>query len=262
MARPRLLAGSLAAAFLVVPVVAYLALRLLPLSFDGKAGLWVVAITPGAPMIFSAASRRGLGDPELAASFQVAVALLVVLFAPLWLEVISVLTGSDYRMDPLVIVKQVLTVQLIPILLGLMIHRWWPNPAERAGNAIARFGFLVLMGLVVLILIAVAPSIIRSIRIWNLAATALVAVSAVLSGHYLAGPDLVYRVTIANANAQRNPGLALAIAAWNLPHQKAATLLTIVVYVLVAAVVAAIYTKISIWLGYPEDRADRHNPAC
>jgi bile acid:Na+ symporter, BASS family len=244
--RPRLLVGSIAAAFLVVPAFTYLVIQVIPLSFATKAGLWVIAITPGAPMIHTAASRRGLGNPDLAASFQVTVALLVIVFAPLWLLIISGLTGLDYRMNPLAIMRQVSVVQLVPILLGLMIHRKWPAPAERIGNTILRFGTIALVALALVILAFLSKHILNSAGGWRFLATALVALSAIVGGYFLTGPDLTTRATIANANAQRNPGLALAIAAWNLPEQKSAIMLVVVVYVLVAAVVEAVYTKICV----------------
>lgn len=242
--RPKLLMGSLAAAFLVVPAFTYLLLQAVPLSLPTKAGLWLIAITPGAPMIQTTAFRRRLGDPDLAASFQITVALLVIVFAPLWLIILSALTGTNYRMDPFAIARQVSSVQLAPILLGLVIHQKWPDPATRLGNAILRFGLVALIALVLVILVLLAKPMVSSAGLWRFAATVSVAVLAIAAGHLLAGPELTTRATIANANGQRNPGLALAIAASNLPEQKSAIMLVVVVYVLVIAVAETIYTKL------------------
>ncbi len=243
--RPKLLFGCTIAAFIVVPVVAYLVFKVLPLSWEAKVGLWVVAITPGAPMIYSKALRRGLGDAGLAASFQVSVALMVIAFAPLWLAIIGALTGSRYWIPPAVIARQVSTVELIPIVLGLAVHHWLPDFARRAGrDNLSRIGNLALLVLMVMLLVFFAPRIVAGAEAWRLLAAALIAAAAIISGHYLAGPDLASRVTIANANAQRNPGLALAIVAWNLPEQKAATVVVVITYVLVATICAAVYTKL------------------
>lgn len=241
---PRLLAGSIAAAFLIVPLATYLVLQILPLSFSAKAGLWVIAITPGAPMIYNAASRRSIANAELAASFQVTVALLVIVFAPLWLTIIGALSGAEYGIPPLVIAKQVFTIQLIPILLGLVIHLWQPAFAESAANIIIKIGGIVLVVLVVAILIVIGPKVIAAANSWRVTGAVLVAVAAIAGGHYLTGPEPATRLTIADANVQRNPGLALAIAAWNLPDQKPAMVVVILIYVIVATLAAAIYTKI------------------
>ena len=241
---PALLVKSIAAAFLIVPAFTYLVIQIIPLSTAQAAGLWLIAIAPGAPMIQNAASRRAIGDPELAASFQVAAALLVIAFAPLWLLVMSALTGSELRMHPLAVARQVSQVQLIPVLLGLVIHERWPRPAERAGDFIRKFGYIALMALFVLIFVLFLGRIIRSLSGWEIVAAAMVAVCAIAAGHLLAGQDLATRATIANADAQRNIGLALAIATWNLPDQRGAVALVLVLYTLIATIAIAAYVTI------------------
>ena len=242
--RPRLLVGCLIAAFVVVPVAAYAVFHMLPLSFAAKVGLWVVAITPGAPMIYRAALKRGVGDPGLAASFQVSVALLVVIFAPVWLAIISALSGGHYWIPPLVVLKQVSTIQLIPVLVGLSLRRWLPRIVGQAGKVLTLIGNIGLLVLIAMLLVVLGPRVIAGREAWTILAAALIAAAALAGGHLLAGPGPVARVTIANANVQRNIGLALAIATWNLPEQKAETVVVIATYILVAVVAAAVYTSV------------------
>ena len=242
--RPSLFFRCLIAAFIVVPITAYLVFQLLPLTFEDKVGLWVVAIAPGAPMIYRTALSRGLGNKVLAASFQITVALLVILFAPIWLAIISLRSGESYWIPPVVVAKQVFTIQIIPIVTGLMIHHWLPSFAERIKELITKICTPVFVVLIVVLLIVFGPRAIESAELWRIVATVIVASAAVAGGHYLAGPEPSWRVTIANANVQRNPGLALLIAAWNLPEEKSATVMVIVTYVLIAFAVAAVYTSI------------------
>lgn len=239
---PERLAGCIAAAFLAVPIGVYIIIQSLPLSIPVKVGLWVVSITPGAPMIYSAATRRGLSDPELAASFQVTTALLVIIFAPLWLELVNLLTRQQYGLSPLTLARFVVILQLIPILLGLMIYHYNPESSAKTSKTIEAIDRLLLFAIALVIIVFISPRILRSLTGWQFLATALTAATAVLAGHFFAGPSLISKVTIANANAQRNPGLALAIVGWNLPEQKPGAVLVVVVYVLTAAVVAAAYT--------------------
>lgn len=241
---PRLLVGSVAAAFVVVPVVTYLMFQVLPLPFGVKAGLWAVSITPGAPMIYRAAMKRGVGDPELAVSFQVTVALLVVLLAPVWLEVASALTSGDYGMAPWVFLRQVSEVQLIPILVGMALHRWQPSLAERVQPMLVRIGNAALIVLAVVMLAVLGPRLLAAVRLWTAIATVVMAASAIIGGHLLAGPQPTARLTIANANAQRNPGLALTIIAWSTPEHRGAAVVAIVVYVVIAITMTALYTRV------------------
>lgn len=242
--RPRLLLGSLAAALVVVPALTYLVFQLIPLSFAARAGLWVLAIAPGAPMIHTAASRRSACNADLAASFQVTVALLVIVFAPLWLLLVGAFTGLDYRMSPLKVLGQVSQVQLIPILLGLLLHHRWPQAAERAGAMIKKTSMIALLVLLLIILAFLAPRILSGVAIRELLAAALVAASALGAGHVLTGPDTATRATIATANSQRNIGLALAIASWNLPYEQEGAAIVIVLYALTAGILQLVYSAI------------------
>jgi BASS family bile acid:Na+ symporter len=241
---PRLLAGSLVAAFVVVPLVAYGTLRMLPLSFGTKAGLWAVSITPGAPMIYRAAMKRGVGNPELAASFQVTVALLVILLAPAWLAIVSAVTGGDYGIAPAVVLKQVSTIQLIPILLGMALHGWLPCFAQRAGPVLVKIGNTGLIVLAAILVAVMGLRIVSAIQIWTIIAAGLIAAAAIVGGHLLAGPEPANRLTIANANAQRNAGLALTITAWSVPEHRGVAVVAVVVYLVIALVMTAVYTRI------------------
>lgn len=242
--KPRLLAGALVAAFVVVPLVAYGLFRTLPLSYGAKVGLWAIAIAPGAPMIYRAAVKKKIGDPELAASFQVTVALLVIILAPIWLAIISAVTPENYWIPPRVLFKQVSTVQFIPLLIGMTLQGWRPALAAQITPLLVKIGQIALSFLVVILLVALGPRIITVVQGWTILAAALMAAAAIIGGHLLTGPALTTRLTIANANAQRNPGLALTLIAFGAPLQKGTAEIAVVVYMVIAIVMAVIYTGI------------------
>lgn len=241
---PKLLVGSIAAAFLVVPVVTYLVFQIIPLSFGTKAGLWAVSITPGAPMIYRAAMKRGIGDPDLAVSFQVTVALLVIALAPVWMAIVSAITGGDYGIAPMVLLKQVSTVQLIPIVVGMAMHRWQPGLADRAEPILVKIGNTALILLAAILMAGLGIRIASAVQAWTVIAEVLMAASAIVGGHLLGGPAPASRLTIANANAQRNPGLALTIIAFSVPEHRGAAMVAVVVYLVTATVMTAIYTRV------------------
>jgi BASS family bile acid:Na+ symporter len=125
-----------------------------------------------------------------------------------------------------------------------VIRRQFPQQAPNAARVLIRIGNLALVLLAGAFLLALSPKIIANAEIWRILGSVLIAIAAVLSGHYLAGPELKNRVSIANANVQRNPGLALAIAAWNLPDKKTETILEVITYSLIGLMIAAVYTKV------------------
>lgn len=242
--RSWLLVGSLVAAFVVVPVITYGIFQILPLPIGTKAGLFAISITPGAPMVYRAAMKRGIGNPELAVSFQVTVALLVIILAPIWLEIISALTGSNYGIPFSVLLKQVSTIQLIPLLIGMVLHRWLPDLVECVTPIVMKMSQIALYVLVVILLAVLGLKIIAGIHVWTILAAVLMAASAIIGGHLLAGPEAANRLTIANANAQRNPGLALTITAWTLSQQQGNATVAMVVYLITSIVMIAVYTNI------------------
>jgi bile acid:Na+ symporter, BASS family len=240
--QPRLLAGSLVATFVVVPLVAYGLVRMLPLPFGAKVGLFAISITPGAPMVYRTAAKRGVGNPELAASFQVTVAVLVIVAAPIWLAIVSALSGGSYWIPLTVVLKQVSTIQFVPVLIGMALHGWQPGFAERATPTLVKFGSIALSILIVVLLVKIGLRILAAMEAWTIIAAVLMAASAIFGGHLLAGPEPATRLTIANANAQRNAGLALTIAAWNVPEHQGAAVEAVVTYAIIALVMLAVYT--------------------
>lgn len=241
--QPRLLLGSLVATFVVVPLVAYGLVQMLPLSSGAKVGLFAISITPGAPMVYRAAMKRGVGNPELAASYQVTVALLVIIAAPAWLVIVSALSGGSYWIPLAVVLKQVATIQFVPVLVGMALHKWQPGFAERAAPTLVKFGSIALSILMVILLVAVGLRILAAMEVWTIVAAVVMAASAIIGGHLLAGPELATRLSIANANAQRNAGLALTIAAWNVPEHQGAAVVAVITYTIIALVMLTVYTR-------------------
>src|SRR5271167_4212828 len=72
----------LVATFLVPPAVALLMFRWMPLDFGEAVGLFMLGVSPGAPLTSRNAAKKGF-DLQLAASYQVWGALLMPFMIPL-----------------------------------------------------------------------------------------------------------------------------------------------------------------------------------
>ncbi|NJL48718.1 MAG: hypothetical protein HC929_16100 [Leptolyngbyaceae cyanobacterium SM2_5_2] len=118
--RPSLLLRCCLAAFVVVPVAAMVVTRVLPLSFEVRAGIAAMAVIPGAPFIYRK-MLKGPGDAELAGSFQATMALLSILLVPLWFGIISALYPNDAAAPLATVFKQVMLMQGVPLLAGAAI---------------------------------------------------------------------------------------------------------------------------------------------
>jgi BASS family bile acid:Na+ symporter len=238
--RPGLLARCLVASFVLTPIAAMIINQVLPLSFPVKAGLAVMAICPGAPMVYRKL-LKGRTLPDLAGSFQATTALLAVVVVPLWLNIFAALYPNDASFDPAAIFRQVAMAQLLPIAIGLAIHSGFPELADDLDQPVFKLGTFLLLGLIFVILIAALPKVLTMGFMPVLAAVLFAAASLVI-GHMLGGPEPESRLTLAVANSTRNAGLAFAIATAN--FQNPGILPAIATYAVFAGISGSIYSKL------------------
>lgn len=240
--RPSLLLRCFLAAFVVVPVAAMVVTRVLPLSFEVRAGIAAMAVIPGAPLIYRK-MLKGPGDVELAGSFQATMALLSIVLVPLWFGIISALYPNDAAAPLAVVFKQVMLMQGVPLLVGAAIAHWLPDLADDFNEPLNRISSAMLVG-VVLLVAAMGLSLVLKAGPVPILAVVLMAAAGLLSGHYLGGSDPITRQTIAVANASRNAGLALAIITLNFPAVAHEVLVTIAAYAIMSGIASKIYTHL------------------
>ncbi|QQE67511.1 hypothetical protein GFS31_42240 (plasmid) [Leptolyngbya sp. BL0902] len=240
--RPSLLVRCIVAAFVVVPLAAMVVTKVVPLSFEVRAGIAAMAVIPGAPVIYRK-MLKGPGDAELAGSFQATMALLSVVLVPLWFGIISALYPMDATAALSVVFKQVMTVQGIPLLVGAALAHWLPDLTEEFSEPLNRISNAMLIG-VVLMVVVMGLSLVLKAGPLPILAVVLMAAAALLAGHYLGGSDPVQRETLALANGSRNAGLALALITLNFPAVAQEVLVTIASYAVMSGIATKIYTHL------------------
>lgn len=235
--KPGLLIRVLLASFVLVLLAVVIVVGILPLSAPVRIGIALMAITPGAPLIYRKISKMGW-NATLAASYQVTVSLLAIVFIPVLAVILSNFYPNQDVVTPLEGFKQVLAVQIIPLTIGLAIRAGIPDFADDIEGFVTRIGNGTFLALGVLILVKGLEQALNA-GILTILAIALIAAASLMIGHFLGGADPNDRATLAIANATRNPGLALVITVLN--FTKAEILPTIIVYALISAVAVAIY---------------------
>ena len=113
------------------------------------------------------------------------------------------------------VAQQILTVQIIPILLGAAITEWVPNLGQDLFEPVSKVGNFLLLGALIIILIISLPTLLE-VGWGNVVSILLFVVAMVAIGHFLGGPDPQTRITMALANSSRNAGLALVLVTLNL----------------------------------------------
>ncbi len=232
-------ARLLIAVFVVPPAVALILARILPLDMGETAGLFLIGVAPGAPMLTRNIARRGF-DAQLAATYQVYVALLTPLALPFLVLGAGKLYDKHIWIPPRIILAQVAEKQFVPLLIGLVLMYFAPRLLTRLHpwiNGVAN-GMLVVF--LIVILYAMRAELLK-ITPWVIVATLGVAAASIAIVHALARVDTWRTRTLAICNANRHIGLALLLSG-RYVHAKNA-LPTVACYALVAPVLMGTYSK-------------------
>jgi predicted Na+-dependent transporter len=220
--RPAFLGRVLLGTCVLVPL-AGLALVLMPLHGLLSRPTWVamglMLACPSAPLILFRVRSSG-GTAELAARLQIGAALLAILTVPL-MEVVfrssAALRGWEllsWGISPGHVAAQVLKVQVLPVLAGVLLGQWQPELARRCSRALGGLATVLLILMMLALLLLSGRQLLPYLQ-QNLVGLAGMAVLSVLSlaiGYGLAGSDPLERRTVALVTGMRNTGLAAQLA--------------------------------------------------
>ena len=243
--RLQLLVRGLAVNFIITPVLIYLSIRWLPISPDVKIGIMLMAAAPVAPM---APPFVGMAKGDLAYSvgLMTIVALLSVPLTPLIISLALPKSEGGVVVDPLQIIQTLLTVQLIPIIAGMVCRQVKPALAEKLLGFVPRIGQIGLLVGVGLLLAAQFKQII-SIELVAYLVMPLLVVAMLFAGDWMMiGQKPGLRRSLAVSTAIRNIPLAFLIANASFPGSAVAPVT--LVFSVFTMVFSIIYGKMVIRL--------------
>jgi predicted Na+-dependent transporter len=204
----RTVALLLLANFVVVPLVAIVLARVLPVGSATATALVIYGCCAGAPFLPKLA-QMVKGDVALAVGAMVLLMVVTVLYAP----VVLPLAIEGLSVDAWQIASSLVVFMLVPLGLALIVRARYP---ELAAGWVGPAGQLSTMALLVGISAGLFVSwreIIGALGSWIFIGIVLVLVAALLAG-YLAGtgrPAQVRNVTMLGTG-QRNVSAALVVA--------------------------------------------------
>jgi BASS family bile acid:Na+ symporter len=232
MRKPRMVVNGLLANFVLAPVATAALLYLFDATPLVSVGFLILAVCPGAPLgpPFTAIAK---GDVSYATGQMVILAGLSALLSPALLGLIMprLFPAGDLHIDYLVIVKTLLISQMVPLGIGLSIHRFAPSLASRVAKPVGLIGNLLLAIVVALILVREYESL-ASIRFRGWVGIALLLASTIAIGWVCGGPERATRKAMAVTTAVRNAAVALVIVSGNFAGTAAVT--AVVAYALVS----------------------------
>jgi BASS family bile acid:Na+ symporter len=236
--RPGLLARSLVAMLVVMPVVAIVLVRTFDFTRTVEIVLVALAISPVPPLLpnreraAGAAVSYGLG-------LMVTLGVLSILAVPLAVSLLERIFGLPLGMSPAAIARLMLTMLVGPVVVGVALRALAPGFAARVARPVNRLAIALLVLGALVLLVATAPAI------WGLLGDATVLALAIFVsiglavGHVLGGPDPDHAGVLALSTACRHPIIAMTIAATNFPGERFGA--TIILYLLVNIVLSIPY---------------------
>ena len=230
----------LLATFIVPPAIALLLPHIFPLTLPEMAGLFMVGVAPGAPLMTRNIAKKGF-DMHLAAGYQLWGALLIPVMIPLVVFTAGKLFDRDIWIPPRVLLKEIAQKQFLPLLLGMALAYLLPAVSAKLQRPMTVIGNVVLTVAIVAFLFKMGPAALKALTPWLPVAALVLAVGSVLAIRLLLWADVLTDRTLAICNANRHVGLALLLSGQYL-HAKAA-LPAVAAYAIVAPFVMGATSK-------------------
>jgi len=235
--RPRLLFRSLLAMYVLVPLAAIIFVSILPLAEGLKLAVFVLAISAGAPLLPK--KLMGMGSDEYVLSLVVTASVLAIFTVPAWSAVLGPLFGKESHLAPIEVAMLISKSFLLPLAIGMLVRRFFPDHAELTADKILTVAGLVLSISAILLLVTNWQLLVKAGWPALLTLSGLTLISLVI-GHVMGGEEPGERTALAVSCATRHLGLAILVAA-AVPGPKTAVF--IAAYIVASAVVAIPYLR-------------------
>ena len=236
----RLLLMTLAANFVIVPLVAVLLANLLGLEEDLRIGLILISIVAGAPLVPKLAQIAKANVP-----FAVASTALLVVATVIYLPLVFPLVLPGVRLDTMSIVRPLAIQIVLPLVLGLIVDYISKDEADVLLPVLGQIANVSLTLMLVLMLGGNVGNVLGLIGTGSILAAILLFAVAMAAGYFLGGGDAATRRTLSMATGQRNLAAAFVVTAGSFADRP-----TVLVFLAAAGLIAMIMMMpIAGWFG-------------
>ncbi len=206
----RLVAVSLAANFVLVPILALAIVTIVPLAEGLRVGLILVGFAAGAPFLPKLV-QLAKGDMAFTAGLMVLLMVTTILYLPVVLP--FVLTGV--QVNPWEIARSLVLLMLIPLAVALFIRARYEEVARGLIPTMTMAANLSLAAMFVGYFVAYWDETSGVLGTGGILGAVLLVAGAVLIGYVLGGTDADRRKVLALGTGQRNLAAAFAVASGN-----------------------------------------------
>ncbi len=204
----RLVIMSLAANFLLVPLLAYVIVRVIPLEQPLQIGLIVLSTAAGAPFLPKLV-QVARGNIAFGVGLMAMLMVVTVAYMPLVLPLL--LPGVS--VNPWDIAKSLIVLMLVPLAIGLLIRSHSPETASDYAPLMSKVSSLCLVLILVVGLGLNVSNIIALVGTGGIVALLAFIVGSLAIGYLLGGSDPSIRSVTGLGTAQRNVAAAILVSA-------------------------------------------------
>ena len=204
--RPGLLARSLVAMNLIMPMVALALVSSFNFKTPVQVALIALSVSPLPPVL--PGKRLNLRSHGYIYGIVVVAAVCSVVLVPLAASLLSTHFHTQHVSAVKVFIVVLLTV-LAPLLIGIALQRIGASRASSLATVLSKIGTALLLVACIPVLVMEWPTIRSLFGDGTVVAAIVLSGLGLLVGHLLGGPDPQNRTVLALATASRHPGVAL-----------------------------------------------------
>ncbi|ADZ09754.1 Bile acid:sodium symporter [Methanobacterium lacus] len=218
---------SLAANFVVLPVVTYIILQLIPLQQGLAIGLVLMAAGAGSPFMLKLVQFMK-ADMAFAVGLMLILSTVTLIYMPLLLSLLI----PGVSVNPLSIAGSLLGLIFVPLIVGTVLKLKYTKLAATIQPIFNRLSNIFIFMVVVLYLGLNYQDFITVFGTGALVAALMFVTAAFVVGYLLGGPSKNTRSVLGMGTAIRNSSAAFVVAVTNFSSEYDVMAMIIVVYML------------------------------
>jgi BASS family bile acid:Na+ symporter len=223
--------------FVLVPMLAFMIVRLFSLEQPLAIGLTLVALAAGAPFAIKLTQISG-ADPAFSAGILVLLLIVTILFMPFvlpWLE-------PGIAVNAYAIARPLVLTMLLPLGIALLLENLWPGLGERIEGGLSTLTSISLITVVALTFVNNLSALLGAFVIRPILAALLLLLGAFIIGYAFGIFGKSTRNLVGLNTAQRNYAAAMIVASETFANPD------VLVMVVVASVVSTALLFPGAWL--------------
>ena len=206
----RLVILALLANFVLVPLLAYVIIKVIPLDESLQIGVILLGTAAGAPFIPKLV-QGAKGNVAYAVGLMFLIMVVTIFYLPFILPLL--LPGVE--VNPWDIAKSLIVTMLVPLVIGMLIKSHSPDVADHWAPVMNKISSLSVLILLVVGLGLNISNILGFIGTRGIGAMVLLIVGSLVIGMLLGGRDPGIRSAMGLSTANRNGAAALLVATQN-----------------------------------------------